>query len=145
LGCLANNPNLGCQYKSHGLRLKALLPPLAILLGLSILGAIVTWLLAPLVIGIIAGDGDFTGSIHTLRILAFGFPAFFGSSLLMWVFVALKKYKLLSAIYLLGLFLNIILNLIFIPQFSYLASAWITGVCEYLILVLQLLILLLLL
>lgn len=110
------------------------------LIIVSIVGTVLTWLLAPLVIRVLAGTG-FAGSVTSLRILSLGFPAFFISSLLMWTLISYEKYKQVLFIYLIGLIVNLILNLIFVPQYSYIASAAITGISEYLILSLQLVIL----
>lgn len=107
-------------------------------LSLSILLA--TYCLSPLIIRIITGSG-FTGSIESLRVLSFSFPAYFLSALLMWVLVARKKYKTLLLVYGLGLIVNILANLMFIPQYGYIAASWITGISEYFILLLQLVIL----
>lgn len=111
-----------------------------ILLAVAILGMLLTWFLSPFIIGVIAGGG-FAGSSASLRILSLGFPAFFVSSLLMWTMLSLKKYQSLVLVYAVGLVVNLILNFIFIPQYSYMAAAWITGISEYLILILQLIIL----
>lgn len=113
---------------------------LGLLFFVSLLGVVLTWILAPFIINLLAGNG-FEGSVLPLRILSLSFPAYFLSALLMWTLVSLKKYKIMTSIYLAGLVVNIILNLIFIPQYSYIASSWITGVSEYLILSLQALIL----
>lgn len=106
------------------------------LLILSLLGVFTTLVLSPTLISILTGG--FEGSVLSLRILSFGFPAFFLSSLLMWVFLSLKKFKILAFIYLIGLIINLMLNFIFIPQYSYIGSSWITSISEYLILVLLL-------
>lgn len=111
-----------------------------ILTALATLGVGATWILSPMVVKLIAGEG-FGGSITSLQILSLGLPAYFISSLLMWVLVTLKKYYALVGIYLTGTIANIILNLTFIPQYSYIASSWVTGISEYLILLLQLIIL----
>lgn len=105
------------------------------ILGLA--GTLVTLVSANWVINLIAGGKGFMGSSQALRILSFGFPAFFVSSVLMWALVSLKKYKSLLVIYLIGLIFNAVLNLIFIPIFSYQAASWITGISEYLILIMQ--------
>lgn len=110
------------------------------LIIVSIAGTLLTWLLAPLAIRVLAGT-DFAGSVTSLRILSLGFPAFFISSLLMWTLISYEKYKQVLLIYLIGLIINFILNLTFVPQYSYIASAAITGISEYLILSLQLVIL----
>ena len=113
----------------------------AVLLGLvSILLSLITYHLSPFIIRIITGSG-FSESVTSLQILSFGFPAYFLSALLMWVMVTKKMYKQLLLVYGLGLIVNIVANLIFIPQYSYLAASWVTGISEYLILAMQLLVL----
>jgi O-antigen/teichoic acid export membrane protein len=59
----------------------------------------------------------------------------------MWALISLKKYKAVLIIYSAGLFLNLILNLVFIPKFSFMAAALVTVTCEYLILLLLVIIL----
>lgn len=108
---------------------------------LGLLSTFITLISADRVINLIVGDKGFIGSAEALRILSLGFPAFFASSVIMWALVSLRKFKALFVVYLLGLILNIILNLIFIPIFSYHAAAWITGLSEYLILIMQVVIL----
>lgn len=103
---------------------------------ISILALVVTYLLSPMVIRLITGEG-FIGSVESLRILSFGLPAYFLSSLMMWVMVAKKKYKDMVVIYGVGLLFNFLANLLFIPQYSYIAAAMVTGISEYLILILQ--------
>lgn len=108
-------------------------------LGLLILagaGTLLTFYLSPTVIAILTGGG-FSGSVESLRILSLGFPAFFVSSLLMWILVAKNKYKTMLTIYLIGLLINLALNWLFIPDYSFYAASWITVLSEYLILVLQ--------
>lgn len=111
-----------------------------ILLGIAILGIFLTHLLSPFLINLVAGS-EFEDSVRVLNILSLGFPAYFLSALLMWVMVTFKKYKEMFYIYLAGLLVNFFLNLYFIPRASYIGAAVITGVCEYLILFLQLIIL----
>lgn len=108
-----------------------------VLLGISIFGIILTFALSPFLINLTAGK-DFSDSIKILNLLSLGFPAYFISALLMWALVVLKKYRTMFLIYLVGLLVNFLLNLIFIPHYSYFASALITGFSEYLILILQL-------
>lgn len=107
-------------------------------LSLLILGA--TYYLAPAITKLITGSG-FGGLVESIKILSFGFPAYFLSSLLMWVMISQKMYKKLLLVYSLGLLFNLNLNLIFIPQYSFIAASWITGVSEYLILGLQVIVL----
>lgn len=106
------------------------------LLLISVFLALILYSLSPFIIGLITGTG-FIGSVQSLQILTISFPAYFLSSLFMWVMIAKKLYKKLVLIYTLGLIFNILANLMFIPQYSYLAASWITGISEYLILLLQ--------
>lgn len=112
-----------------------------IMFTVASMGTILTLLLSPLVIDLISGGKGFGGSATSLRILSLGFPAFFVSSVLMWTLVTLRKYKTMLIIYLIGLAFNATLNLILIPQYSYLAAAGVTVLSEYLILILQIIIL----
>ena len=112
-----------------------------VMLVLSVLGTVLTLILAPIVITLITGEKGFSGSIISLQILSLSFPAFFLSALGMWTLVTLKKYKTVLIIYSLGLLVNGLLNFLLVPQYSYLASSWVTIICEYLILILQVIIL----
>lgn len=107
------------------------------LTGLSLIGIIFTFMAAPFIIQIIASSGAFADSETVLKVLSLGFPAYFISAVLMWTFIIIKKYQLMFAIYLIGLIFNGAANLIFIPQYSYMAAAIVTVVSEYLILALQ--------
>lgn len=107
-----------------------------VLVCLAGLGTLLTFFLAPLIILILTGGG-FAGSTQSLQILSLGFPAYFLSSLLMWLLVSKGKYKLMFLVYFLGLFINLGLNFIFIPSYSFYGASWITVITEYLILALQ--------
>ena len=114
--------------------------PLLGLLGIAISITIFLYYLSPFLIRLIAGSG-FTTSITSLQILSLGLPAFFVSSLLWWVLISKGFYKKLLVIYTIGLVFNIVTNLIFVPQYGLLAASWITGLSEYLILTLQIMVL----
>lgn len=79
----------------------------------------------------------FSGSANSLKLLAVGFPAFFLSSLFMWLMVIYKKYFSLLIVYSIGFIINITLNLLLIPNYSYLGAAVVTVISEYLILLMQ--------
>lgn len=111
-----------------------------IMLGIGIIFTLISQFLAPVGVYIIAGSG-FLESSQLLKILSLSFPAFFLSAFLIWVFMSLHLYKKMFLIYLGGFFFNLILNLAFIPQYSYLAAAYITVASEYLILIAQITIL----
>lgn len=110
------------------------------LLSLSLIGTLITLIFAPFVINILTGGG-FTGSVASLQILSLGFPAYFISALLMWVLITKGRYKLMLLIYMSGMVFNLSLNAVYIPQYSYLAASWITVISEYLILLLQIMVL----
>lgn len=103
------------------------------LLILSLMGVILTLILAPFMIRILTGGG-FEGSVRSLQILSLGFPAYFLSAILMWVMVTKGQYKTMLLIYAAGLVFNLLLNFIYIPQYSFTAASWITVASEYLIL-----------
>lgn len=103
------------------------------LIGLSLIGTALTWVLAPSLIILLTGKG-FNGSVTSLQILSLGFPAYFSSALLMWVLVTKNQYKKMLLIYFLGLVFNLVLNFLYIPQYSYTAASLTTVISEYLIL-----------
>lgn len=90
------------------------------------------WFISPLFTLI---KTDFTNCIIPFRILLLSLPFFFTTSFLQWVLITMDKQKYLMYVYLFSTVLNIVLNIIFIPQFSYLASATITLVSEALVFV----------
>lgn len=78
---------------------------------------------------------DFYPSIAVLRLLSLSMPVFFLSSLFMWILITFGKNKELLLIYFLGMIINIILNLIFIPSYGVTAAALITLFSELLIMI----------
>lgn len=107
---------------------------IAVLVVISVLGTVFTYIFSPYIINILTGSSGFVDSTVILKILSLSFPAFFISSLLMIVLIIFSKYKIMSLIYLAGLIINTLLNILLIPSFSYFASAWLTVLTEYLIL-----------
>lgn len=89
---------------------------------------------APFIIHLIYGE-KFNDSILPFRILLASLPIFYLSNLYMWLLILLKKQTPMFYIYTLGMIINVLLNLYFIPHFTYIASALITGVSEALILI----------
>lgn len=81
---------------------------------------------------------QFSLSVLPLQILAISLPFFFGTSLLQWHFLIKGKLTFLVPLYAVALAANILLNLKFIPQFSFLAAAIITVVSEALVFILML-------
>lgn len=104
-----------------------------IFLLISIIVMIPAWFFAPLIAVV---KKDFIPAIFIFRILLLSLPVFFLTNILQWILIAKNKKAYLLKIYLLAALLNIILNLFFIPKYSYIAAAIITGVSEGVILVL---------
>lgn len=91
------------------------------------------WFLSPVFTFI---KQDFAKSILPFRILLLSLPLFFISSFFQWILICFLKQRYLATIYFLVTIINVILNLIFIPQYSYIASAIITIASEGLIVIL---------
>lgn len=126
------------ELKDKNLLFNQLKVVFGIMIGISILGTVFTFMLSSLIIDLIGGD-KFKDSVTSLKILSLSFPAFFTSALLMWVFVSFKKYLVLLYIYFVGLLVNVGLNFIYTPTYSYISTSWITVFSEYFILLLLLL------
>ena len=107
-----------------------------VLLSVGVLGAIVTWFLAPWVIGLIADSPEFGNSVTVLRILMGFAPVFFTTALLMWTALTFKLQKMLIYVYAVAFLVNVTSNLIFIPEHSFYAAALNTGLSETVILLL---------
>lgn len=108
-------------------------------LGLLVIASgstLLVLILAPFISKLLTGGG-FLGTSLSLQILSLGFPAYFLSALLMWIMVTQGRYKIMLIIYAVGLVVNLVLNLIYIPQYSFVAASWITVISEYVILMLQ--------
>lgn len=102
--------------------------------GFFFLGSIlvpVVWLASPFIALIRL---DFAPSIIPLRILSLSLPIFFATNILQWIFITKKKQTFLVWVYGLSLVINMVLNYLFIPHFSYIASSIITDVSEGMVL-----------
>ncbi|MFZ5424854.1 MAG: flippase [Patescibacteria group bacterium] len=107
------------------------------LLALGVAGlvfGILGVILSPLAI-LILGGSEFTESILVLRLLLGGLVLFYLSQPISWIIVTLGKQKYLPLIYLIGSVVNLTLNFIFIPRYSFYASSVITWISEFLILI----------
>lgn len=98
-----------------------------VFLALSFVVMIPFWFISPLFTLI---KSDFAASMFPFRILLLSLPFFFITCFLQWALITLGRQKYLMYVYLFSTVLNIILNVIFIPQFSYLACATITLISE---------------
>ncbi len=77
-------------------------------------------------------------SIAPLQLLSLSLPFFFLTSILQWHFLIRGKVKMLVPLYAGVLVINVILNLILIPKFTYNAAAVTTGISEGLVFIIML-------
>ncbi len=99
----------------------------------SIIILLPTWFFSPLLQTI---NKQFIQIVYPLRILSLSLPLFFVTSILQWVLVAKKQQVYLAFVYFFSTIINIWLNVVFIPQYNYIASAVITGISELIVLIL---------
>lgn len=79
-------------------------------------------LLSEPIINLIFGN-EYSGSINALRILIWAAVSIYMSSLMGVIYVTSNRQRLLMKITIISVILNIILNLILIPRFSYLGAS----------------------
>ncbi|OGK34052.1 hypothetical protein A3F57_02525 [Candidatus Roizmanbacteria bacterium RIFCSPHIGHO2_12_FULL_36_11] len=102
------------------------------LLFLTILGlaaSLAIFWLSPLLLPYFL-QGNYLPAIKVLRIVVFALPLILISSVFLNAMYVLKKAHLIVLIFLFQVLLNFLLNLIFIPSYSYTASAYITILSE---------------
>lgn len=80
---------------------------------------------------------EFTASIPVLRTLSLSLPVFFLTSVTMWSLVAKRRQGSLLIIYSASMLANVTANVWLIPQYGYMASAWITVASEGMVLLLS--------
>ena len=105
------------------------------LFGLSILISVVIILSGRFVISFIWGI-EMVSAYYPLAVLVSGLFTFFLSSPYSWALVVMEKQKRLPVFYGLGLIFNVVANLILIPQYGYMACAYITILTEFIVLIL---------
>jgi len=101
----------------------------------SLFITVIGYIFAPLAISIIGGS-SFNLAPEALRVLLISLPLFFTSALFLFLMIAQNQQNKVPFIYFAAAVFNVVLNLIFIPHYGFMASAWITGATELLILVL---------
>lgn len=119
---------------------KVILNILIVMGGLGFFATIGFIFILPFVLGILLPD--YSGSITTIKILSLALPFMFIHVPLSQILLSSDKYlKPLIIISFLPVTLNIILNWSFIPQYGYLAAAWVTVISDIFSLVMLLIIL----
>ena len=109
---------------------------------LAIAGIIITllgYIFSPQMIKILGGE-SFNDSVYVLRVLFVGILVFFLSAPFSWFLVNLGKQKVLPFIYLTAAVFNIAGNVILIPKYSFIASAYLTWISEFIIFILLIII-----
>ncbi len=101
---------------------------IAVLLSLLIMSA--AYFFAPLIISIFGGS-EFKESIVVLRILSFAIPFLFINNILYYRFLIKRDMYPIVASLTASLILNCVLNLIYVPQYGYIASSFITVLTEF--------------
>lgn len=109
-----------------------------ILLAISLVETITLYIISYLIP--VFFDSRFADSAMALRILSSGMPLFFLSALAWHVIIIGGRQKALIAIYAASAVFNLVANLIFIPQYSYVAASVITLISEAIVLLLSLLV-----
>lgn len=104
------------------------------LLIISLVSLVAIWFAAPLLPLI---KSDFAPSIAALRVLSLGLPFFFVTSATMWALIALQKQLSLACIYGVLMIVNVVGNIALVPIHGFMAAAWLTVICEGLVLVLS--------
>ncbi len=114
---------------------KAIWQALLFLFLSAVIISVITFIFAPWII-LIIGGANFDQSVFALRILVLSVPFFYASSLFMWVLITTGQQKKLAVFYGVGAISNIVLNLILIPRYGFLAAAVTTGLTEAFVLIL---------
>ena len=111
---------------------------LSLLISLPILGGILV--LSKEIIGFIFGEKYIPASLG-LQLISFSIPFNFLLLILIDALIALDKRKELLIYDLFVVILNFLLNIIFVPQYSYFASSFITSISSFISLIFALFIL----
>ena len=125
-------------HKNDNLKFNKKVKSYSVLLLVSaIVLSVIVFLFAPIITVI---KPDLTQAVLPLRILSFSLPFFFLTSLFQWVILLRNKVKILIGIYAITMLLNIFLNVLYVPTYSYVAASIITVITEGIVFVLMLLV-----
>lgn len=83
----------------------------------------------------ILGGNEFNESVWVLQVLLGGLIFYYLTQPISWLIVTLGNQKYLPWVYAIGAFVDLSLNLIFIPKYSFYASTIITHISEFVILI----------
>jgi O-antigen/teichoic acid export membrane protein len=105
-------------------------------------GRIITALAAPMLVGgwfladpivTLLGGGAFAAAASPLRVLLFATVLIFLGTLLGALVVITGRQRRALPVYIIAMLVNVALNLVFIPKYSYFGAAWSTVVTELLV------------
>lgn len=102
---------------------------LILLLGIGLIISISVLIFSPYLLPYVLKN-YYTQSIIVTQVVIFGLPFILLSSVFLNTLYVLGKSKIVALIFLFQLALNLILNVIFIPKYSYMSSATITVLSE---------------
>ncbi len=120
---------------SHESMVRAYVLALRLLLMISLPIAMVTTFIARPLILVLGGESFLPGSALALQILIWSIPIGFLNSVTQYVLIAVDQQRFLTRAFVIGVVFNVVANLIFVPRYSYMASAVITIFSEFSLLI----------
>lgn len=93
--------------------------------ALSVFGTLGLFIFAQPLVDVLGGS-QFQPAVNAVKILALGVGVSILGGFFLAIDVAGGKQHLLALVSFIALIINVILNLIFVPQFSFIAASWIT-------------------
>ncbi|NDJ54885.1 MAG: flippase, partial [Chloroflexi bacterium] len=97
--------------------------------------AVITTLLATFLVGLLAGAEFLPDGAIALQIFVWSIPIGWINSVTNYVIIAINRQRILTIAFVVGAAANVVLNLVFIPLYSYRAAAVVTIFSEFLLLV----------
>ncbi len=113
------------KEKKRNIFINKIKKDVVLVLAIGMFVALGFYFLGPIVLPIVYKNTYFQ-SIQVLRIIIFALPLILLTSVFLNSLYALNKAKIVIYIFLFQLIFNIVLNLLFIPKFSFFGSAYIT-------------------
>lgn len=101
------------------------------LVPLGVILSIFIFSISPLLLNLIFRN-EYSQAIPVLRIVIFALPFIFATSIFFNALYVLRKAYIVVLLFIIQTLINVALNLIYIPQYSYIASSYITIIGELL-------------
>jgi len=106
-----------------------------LLLAFAVPIALVGWALSSELIGVLGGSQYLPQSAEILQVMIWYMPFGFINSVTQYVLIALDQQRYLTRAFVLGLAFNVVGNLLLIPRFGYMASAYVAVASELVLLI----------